>query len=45
MRLDLRYLGASGLKTTPGGSTALSFAPNLARPKVFFDADLVHPVR
>ena len=45
MRLDLRYLGASGLKTTSGGASALAFAPNLARPKVFFDADLVHPVR
>jgi hypothetical protein len=45
VRLDLRYLGASGLKTTSGGAQALAFAPNLARPKVFFDADLVHPVR
>jgi hypothetical protein len=38
--LDLRYLGQSGLK-----DGALAFAPNLARPPVFFDGELRHPLR
>jgi predicted nucleic acid-binding Zn finger protein len=42
VNLDLRYLGASGM--TANGS-ALSFAPNLARPKVFFDGELEFPLR
>lgn len=45
MRLDLRYLGSSALRSVPGGGSALAFAPNLARPKVFFDADLLFPLR
>lgn len=44
MRLDLAYLGHSEVKPVAGGA-ALSFAPNLARPKVFFDGALRHPVR
>ncbi|HET9959586.1 MAG TPA: SWIM zinc finger family protein [Polyangiaceae bacterium] len=44
MRVDLRYSGHSGLRELASGSE-LSFAPNLARPKVFFDAELVSPLR
>ena len=44
MRLDLRYLGASEVRQGPGGDT-VRFSPNLARPKVFFDAELKNPVR
>lgn len=44
MRLDLNYLGHSGVIEGPSGSS-LSFAPNLARPKVFFDAELQKPLR
>jgi hypothetical protein len=44
MRVDLRYLGASGVRAIPGGE-ALAFAPNLAREEVFFDAELTHPLR
>jgi hypothetical protein len=40
MNYELRYLGKSGLH-----DSALSFAPNLARPKVFFDAELKNPLR
>ncbi|WP_437717640.1 SWIM zinc finger family protein [Sorangium sp. So ce448] len=44
MSFDLRYLGTSGVKELAGGA-ALSFAPNLARPRVFFDGELARPVR
>ena len=44
MRLDLNYLGHSGVTQGPSGSS-LSFAPNLARPRVFFDAELQKPLR
>lgn len=44
MNLDLRYLGTSGLRDQ-GASQSLSFAPNLARPPVFFDGELRHPLR
>ena len=44
MNLDLRYLGASEVQATRGGAT-VRFSPNLARSPVFFDAELVHPVR
>jgi SWIM zinc finger len=44
MNLDLKYLGSSGLVEV-GGASALSFQPNLARPKVFFDQRLKHPLR
>ena len=44
MRLDLNYLGHSEVTQGPSGST-LAFAPNLARPKVFFDAELQKPLR
>lgn len=44
MNLDLRYLGRSGVKELRGGA-ALSFAPNLARPRVFFDGELARPLR
>lgn len=47
MQLTLGYLGKSGL-SGPGPSSsaqALRFAPNLARPAVFFDAELAHPLR
>ncbi len=44
MRLDLNYLGHSEVTSGPAGSS-LSFAPNLARPRVFFDAELQKPLR
>ena len=44
MNLDLRYLGHSGMKPV-GDGQALSFAPNLARPPVFFDGELREPLR
>lgn len=44
MRLDLRYWGRSEVRSS-GSGLALSFAPNLARPKVFFDGQVVHPLR
>lgn len=44
MNVDLRYLGRSAVVPAGGGS-ALRLAPNLARPKVFFDAELAQPVR
>ncbi len=40
MNLDLRYLGHSGLRPS-----ALAFAPNLARPPVFFEGELREPLR
>lgn len=45
MNLELRYWGKSGSVPVPGGGWALSFAPNLARPKVFFDQQLKYPLR
>ncbi|MBI5537635.1 MAG: SWIM zinc finger family protein [Deltaproteobacteria bacterium] len=44
MKVDFRYLGRSEVREIAGGQ-ALSFAPNLARSKVFFDAEIVHPLR
>ena len=44
MRLDLRYWGKSGVRDVAGGA-AMTFEPNLSRRKVFFDAELVDPVR
>jgi hypothetical protein len=44
VRLDLRYLGHSGVRELSSGS-ALIFEPNLARSKVFFDGELREPVR
>jgi SWIM zinc finger len=44
VRLDLNYLGHSEVTQGPSGSS-LSFAPNLARPRVFFDAELQKPLR
>src|SRR4051812_5200121 len=44
MKLDLRYHGRSGARETSWG-TAMTFEPNLSRSKVFFDGELVHPVR
>jgi hypothetical protein len=44
MILDLSYLGRSGTRSVPGGM-ALSFAPNLARPKVYWDGELRQPLR
>lgn len=44
MRLDLHYSGHSGLRSV-GDTQALAFAPNLARPPVFFDGELREPLR
>ncbi|HYV44297.1 MAG TPA: hypothetical protein VFA20_05515 [Myxococcaceae bacterium] len=45
MNLDLQYLGYSGVVDAGGGEAAVSFAPNLARERVSFDAALKDPVR
>jgi hypothetical protein len=42
---ELRYYGTSGLRPAAGGSQALAFSPNLARGRVFFDAELREPLR
>jgi hypothetical protein len=44
MMLDLRYARPSGVRET-GKGRAMAFEPNLARPKTFFDAELVQPLR
>lgn len=44
MNLDLRYLGASEVQASGSGAT-VRFSPNLARSRVFFDAELAYPVR
>lgn len=44
MKLDLRYLGNSEVRGTSSGAE-VRFAPNLARSRVFFDAELAHPIR
>ncbi len=44
MNLDLRYLGASEVQASGSGAT-VRFSPNLARSRVFFDAELLHPLR
>ena len=44
MRVDLKYLGHSEV-TRDAHSTSVRFAPNLARPKVFFDGEVSHPIR
>jgi hypothetical protein len=44
VNVDLRYLGRSELKRS-GSSETLSFAPNLARPAVFYDGQVRHAVR
>jgi hypothetical protein len=44
LNLDLRYLGASEVKASGSGAT-VRFSPNLARSRVFFDAELCHPLR
>ena len=45
MNLDLRYYGRSEVVPAGGASWAMRFAPNLARPRVFFDGGLRNPVR
>ncbi len=45
MNVDLRYLGRSELKRNSGGTETLSFAPNLARPAVFYDGQVKNPLR
>ena len=44
MNLELKYLGTSGVIESATGSS-LSFQPNLARTKVFFDQRLKNPLR
>ncbi len=44
MNLDLRYLGPSEVAPTASGAT-VRFSPNLARSRVFFDAELAYPIR
>ncbi len=45
MNLELRYWGRSGVIDLPGGGASMSFQPNLARSKVFFDQELKDPLR
>jgi hypothetical protein len=42
--MDLRYYGRSGVRDLDGGS-AIAFAPNLSRARVFFDGELADPLR
>jgi hypothetical protein len=42
---QLRYLGKSELRPVDGGAQALAFSPNLARNRVFFDAEIREPLR
>ena len=44
MNFDLRYLGKSGVRETTSGAS-VHFSPNLAREKVFFDSELLFPIR
>lgn len=44
MKFDFRYLGKSGVSQSAGGAS-VHFSPNLARPKVFFDSELLYPLR
>jgi len=44
MRVDLRYLSGSTI-TASGSDAVVSFAPNLARPRVAFDGGLRRPLR
>jgi hypothetical protein len=43
MNVKLAYLGRSSLQPTGRSGALLSFAPNLARDAVAFDAPLRHP--
>lgn len=45
MNVKLAYLGKSALVASARGAATLSFAPNLARDQVAFDAPLKHPLR
>jgi hypothetical protein len=45
MNVDLRYLGRSRLERSASGAETLSFSPNLARPAVFYDGRVRHPLR
>lgn len=44
MQMKLGYLGKSEVLSSAGG-WSMRFSPNLARPKVFFDAALKQPIR
>jgi hypothetical protein len=44
MKVDLRYLGKSGVSQSASGAS-VHFSPNLAREKVFFDSELLYPLR
>ncbi|MFT3840000.1 MAG: hypothetical protein QM723_23635 [Myxococcaceae bacterium] len=45
MNLELKYYGRSSVIDLPGGGASMSFQPNLARGKVFFDQELRDPLR
>ncbi len=45
MNVELRYWGRSGVVDLPGGGASMTFEPNLARSKVFFDQELKDPLR
>jgi hypothetical protein len=42
---QLRYYGKSELRSAGGSSQALAFSPNLARNRVFYDAEIREPLR
>ena len=45
MKIDFHYLGRSEVSSSGAAGMAIKFAPNLARPKVFYDAELKDPIR
>ena len=44
MKTDFRYLATSGVRESASGAS-VAFSPNLAREKVFFDGELLFPIR
>jgi hypothetical protein len=44
VKFDFRYLGKSGVSQS-AAATQVHFSPNLAREKVFFDSELLYPLR
>jgi hypothetical protein len=45
MKIDFHYLGRSEVSSAGASGMSIKFAPNLARPKVFYDAELKDPLR
>jgi len=45
LKMDLRYLGQSEVRSSSSGGAEVRFSPNLSRSRVFFDAELAYPLR